>query len=114
MDCRLSLSVATSGLFCLQLIVVLLTNLVTGGFRPPVIVSLMNIGKQKGGIDCGLFAVAVLTSLANGVDVTKVKFDQALMRPHLVNCIDSKGMTPFPSSSIDTMPTNSIIKTLCL
>ena len=83
-------------------------------FRPPVIVNLMNIGKQKGGNDCGLFAVAVLTSLANGVDVTKAKFDQALMRTHLINCIDSKEMTPFPSSSIDTMPTNSIIKTLCL
>jgi len=83
-------------------------------FRPPVIVNLMNIGKQKGCNDCGLFAVVVLTSLANGVDVTKAKFDQALMRPHLVNCIDSKEMTPFPSSSIDTMPANSIIKTLCL
>ena len=58
-------------------------------FRPPVIVNLMNIGKQEVGNDCGLFAVAVLTSLANGVDVTKAKFDQTLMRPHLVNCIDS-------------------------
>ena len=50
-------------------------------FRSPVIVSLMNIGKQKGGNDCGLFAVAALTSLANGVDVSKAKFDQALMGP---------------------------------
>ena len=33
-------------------------------FRTPVIVNLMNIGKQKGANDCGLFAVAVLTSLA--------------------------------------------------
>ncbi len=78
------------------------------------IVNLMNIGKQKGGNDCGLFAVAVLTSLANGVDVTKAKFDQALMRPHLVHCIDSKEMTPFLSSFIDTIPANSIIKTVCL
>ena len=80
-------------------------------FHPPVIVNLMNIGKQKGGNDCGLFAVAVLTSLANGVDITKVKFDQALMRPHLVNCIDSKAPSP---SSIDSMPANSIIKILWL
>ena len=51
--------------------------------RPPVIINLMKIGKQKGGNDCGLFAVAVLTALAFGVNVTKVKFDQGRMRPHL-------------------------------
>jgi len=85
--------------------------------RPPVIINLMKIGKQKGGNDCGLFAVAVLTALAFGVNVTKVKFDQGRMRPHLVKCIDSKEMTLFPSSCIpshDTMPANAIMKTLCL
>ena len=85
--------------------------------RPPVIVNLMNMEKQKGGNDCGLFAVAVLTALSIGVDVTKVRFDQRRMRPHLVKYIDSKGITLFPSMFIpshDTTPANAIMKTLCL
>ena len=85
--------------------------------RPPVIINLMKTGKQKGGNDCGLFAVGVLTALAFGVDVTKVKFDQEGMRPHFVKCIESKKMTLFPFSYVpshDTMPANAIFKTFCL
>ena len=40
-------------------------------FCLPVIVNLMIIGKQKGGNDCGLFAVAVPMSLANGAESPK-------------------------------------------
>ena len=85
--------------------------------RPPVIINLMKTGKQKGGNDCGLFAVGVLTALAFGVDVTKVKFDQEGMRPHFVKCIESKEITLFPFSYVssrDTMPANAIFKTFCL
>ena len=84
-------------------------------FRPPIIVNLMDIEKQQGVDDCGLFAAAVLTALARGIDPTEIKFDQKEMRPHLLHCMESQEMTPFPihTSPRDTVA-NSIIMTLCL
>ena len=81
--------------------------------RPPVIINLMSMGKQKGCTDCGVFTAAVLTALAMGVDVTKVRFDQGQMRSHLFKCLDSKEMTLFPSTHDDILPGNPVLKTLC-
>lgn len=60
-------------------------------FRPAIIVNIMDIEKQKGGDDCGLFAVAVLTALANGIDSNEIMFDQEEMRCH--------AFTPLPRVS---------------
>ena len=40
--------------------------------------------KQVGGNDCGLFAIAIATAIAFGADPTKLHFDQAAMRSHLI------------------------------
>ena len=48
-------------------------------------------------IDCGLFAIAFATSIASGQDPQSLKYDQKLMRNHLLKC--------FQNNSIDLFPT---------
>ena len=44
----------------------------------------MNVAKQKGSTDCGLYAIALLFSLAFGNDPTEYIFDQDALRLHLL------------------------------
>ncbi len=55
----------------------------------------VNVQKQKGGSDCGLFAIAI----SNGLNPSRIIFDQAAMRSHLVTCLNNKKMTLFPTIS---------------
>ncbi len=51
---------------------------------------------QDGCNDCGLFALAFCTALANGEDLSSIKFDQSLMRKHLQICFENKHLVCFP------------------
>ena len=55
--------------------------------------------KQKGGKDCGLFSIAFATAMAFGLYPSKLKFDQSMMRQHLVDCFNKERMIPFPCQS---------------
>lgn len=59
----------------------------------------VNVQKQKGGSDCGLFAIAISTAISNGLNPSRIIFDQAAMRSHLVTCLNNKKMTLFPTIS---------------
>jgi len=48
---------------------------------------------QKGGTDCGLFAIANMTALAHGVDPLLVHFDQSKMRVHFIARFEKGQMT---------------------
>ena len=50
--------------------------------------------KQLGTKDCGLFAIAIATTLATGEKT--LMYDHAKMRAHLVKCLDDTHFTPFP------------------
>ena len=52
------------------------------------------VQKQKGDKDCGVFCIAIATSLLH--NQTPGTFTQSLLQPHLIYCIESKSMTPFP------------------
>ena len=52
--------------------------------------------KQKGGADCGLFAIAFATAIAFGKQPGKLKFIQEELRGHLVTCLNKGGMSLFP------------------
>jgi len=52
--------------------------------------------KQKGSTDCGLFAIAVMTSLAHKEDPSTIKYDQDKVRQHLLDFFPSKPIMPFP------------------
>ena len=54
------------------------------------------IQKQKGGSECGLFAIAISTAICKGLDPIVVTFNQAAMRDHLIECFNSETMTLFP------------------
>ena len=53
--------------------------------------------KQVGGRDCGVFAIAICTSLANSSHPGYTCFNQDAMRPHLHDYFESFHLTPFPS-----------------
>ena len=46
--------------------------------------------RQEGGMDCGLFVVAIATAIAFGVDPSKAKFKQVAMRAHLAKCFEEE------------------------
>ena len=52
--------------------------------------------KQKGGSDCGVYAIAVATTLLHGTKIGKYK--RTLMRPHIVQCFENFQLTTFPVS----------------
>lgn len=58
---------------------------------------IIQINRQTGGVDCGVFAIAISTALAFYQDPSGIKFDQPAMRPHLVRCLEKGKLTLFPS-----------------
>ena len=58
-------------------------------------VNMAQVMQQVGGDDCGIFAAAVLTSLAHGQN-GPFKFKQVGMRAHLVECMEKGMLCPFP------------------
>ena len=50
--------------------------------------------KQKGGSDCGVYAIAVATTLLHGTKIEKYK--SSLMRSHLIRCFENFQLTTFP------------------
>ena len=51
---------------------------------------------QHGSTNCGIFAIAYATELTYGTNPATVIFDQAQMRPHLINCLQNRNLIPFP------------------
>ena len=51
--------------------------------------------KQKGGADCGVYAIAVATTLLHGTKIGKYKRTLVLMRPHIVHCFENFQLTTF-------------------
>ena len=52
--------------------------------------------KQDGEGDCGLFAIANATAIANGIDLTEQEFNQGMMRRHLMKCFECQTLSLFP------------------
>ena len=57
---------------------------------------------QISGNDCRLFAVASACSICNGQDPSTLKYDQNMMRLHLVNAFFKKKLQPFPAKLVRT------------
>ena len=56
--------------------------------EPSFIIEVMNISKQSGAVDRGLYAIAVLTSLVFDQYPTTVVHNQEAMHPHLNTCFE--------------------------
>ena len=61
-----------------------------------LVITISSCHKQKGSVDCGLYAIAYSTAIAFGDNPCKLKFKQEALRSHLVNCFHVKEMSMFP------------------
>ena len=57
----------------------------------------VGVQQQNNGSDCGVFAAAFATCLANGILPQSVQFDIPKMRSHLLKCLKSGQMELFPT-----------------
>ena len=62
-----------------------------------MVVEWLKVKKQRGGSDCGLFAIAVAITLCNGDDPMMQDYDQGVMREHLALCFDCGEIAAFPA-----------------
>ena len=59
-------------------------------------IQIMNVAKQTGTTDCGLYAIAIITCLALGMDPVSVVFKPEELRPHFVKVLETGTITAFP------------------
>ena len=59
-------------------------------------VHMMNVAKQSGGVDCGLYTLANMTCLLLEYDPTTLIFDKDELLPHLVQVLQCSKITKFP------------------
>ena len=63
-------------------------------------INIMNVSKQRGTVDCGLYAIATIVGLAQGNSDNIIRniFHQDEMRPHLIKILESGNVLPFPAA----------------
>ncbi len=71
-------------------------------FNIPLTYKMAVVGKQEGGVDCGVFAIANATAISLRDSVNPLpKFDQDKIRPHLESCLEMKHFNVFPEICAD-------------
>ena len=66
---------------------------------------------QTNGNDCGLFAIAFATDICFGTNPVGRSYEARSLRRHLVDCIESQHMSPFPHTE-RRVPFHKTAKTL--
>ena len=64
-----------------------------------LVVTVVLVQQQVGGVDCGLFAAAFAFHAASGENLRKLQFDQSRMRSHLIRCLEKQALERFPLST---------------
>ena len=59
-------------------------------------VTFLPVQKQADGYNCGLFAVAYAADVLAGTSPIESYYDVQRMRPHLMECLVNKNLSPFP------------------
>ena len=62
-----------------------------------ITVNVQSMCLQNGGSDCGVYAIAYATDLCHGNHPEGLQYHQDRLRSHLIECLESKKMLPFPS-----------------
>ena len=65
--------------------------------KSELVIQIMNVQRQRGSSDCGVFALALITAICFGLDPVSMFFDQKEMRKHLLKSIVTQEITPFPT-----------------
>lgn len=66
--------------------------------------------RQTGSRDCGLFAIAAVTSLCHGKEPSMLLFDQTKLREHFVRCVREGQLTEFPVVSTNRKTTTTVVE----
>ena len=64
-----------------------------------LVVTVVPVQQQSGGVDCGLFAAAFAFHAASGDSLRRIQFDQSRMRSHQIRCFEEQKLEQFPFSS---------------
>ena len=59
-------------------------------------INMVPVQKQQGSKDCGVFAIAIMASLAFDENPSCVTYRQNHLRTHLLDCFTNTRFTPFP------------------
>ena len=65
-----------------------------------VTINFIDVVKQAGSYDCGLYAIAYATALSLGNDPATHQYYQEKMRPHLRMCLLNRRLTLFPHKTV--------------
>lgn len=55
---------------------------------------------QENTVDCGVYSIAFATDLCHQIDPATRVYDQKLLRPHLLACLQEGQITPFPAQEV--------------
>ena len=66
------------------------------GLKRARVIVMMPMQQQDGSTDCGVFAIATMTSLALDEDPSGITYKQVELRHHLLKCISEGKLTYFP------------------
>ena len=85
-------------------------SMIYGKGKTVVPVKIPNVQQQKNSIDCGVFAIVFMVEFCfnNFIGRDNVNFDTNTMRDHLIKCIESQQVSPFPK----TKPTRTKVLSL--
>jgi len=64
-----------------------------------ITVNFVDVQIQGNGSDCGVYALAFVTSLCCGEDPAKINYASPMSREHLYKCLENQKMTSFPQRS---------------
>ena len=84
--------------------------------KKSITIEIMDVVKQSGSTDCGLFALAFATSLCHGEVPVERRYKQGELRTHLRSVLEcnSPSRQPFPSSYRRKIPANIIKRTMVI
>lgn len=66
-------------------------------YDEPLLLKLYKVPRQIGYNNCGDYCIAIAVTLAIGLDPCRITFDFTKMREHLLECMSSKSIAPFPT-----------------
>jgi hypothetical protein len=61
----------------------------------------MRCQQQVGSSECGLFSIAFAVDLLEGNDISEIVYDQSQMRNHLLKCLETNQLSPFPRKRVN-------------
>lgn len=64
-------------------------------------IKVVSCQQQSISVDCGPFSIANLFMVMNEMDPALILLSEEHLRPHIINCIEARIFTIFPSAAIN-------------